>query len=100
MCVIPPTNKIGGYPYAFFMRVVRDEKGQKRGLMFKLKKESLVFVLDRPKRVNLHTWFVFFTIKAHFFDENKGFLEESVIKPFSYYTTKSNKVKYVVEVPL
>lgn len=70
---------------------------QTRGLMFSTRK-TLVFVFNKEKYVPLHTWFVFFPITVLYLDERKKIVEQTVMKPFRFYSPQ-NKAKYVVEIP-
>ena len=70
---------------------------QTRGLMFSSKK-TLVFVFPSERYVPLHTFFVFFPISVLFLDQNKRIVEQTVMKPFTFYSPK-HTAKYVVELP-
>lgn len=70
------------------------------GLMFSSKDEdtALVFVFDKPKKIDLHMFFVFYPIDVLFLDKDKKIVEiKRNFKPFSYYKA-TNKAKYVVEI--
>lgn len=71
------------------------------GLMFskKIKDTGYIFVFDKPKRIDLHMFFVFYGIDVLFLDENKKIIEiKEGFRPFTFYVSK-NKAKYVVELP-
>lgn len=71
------------------------------GLMFhkKITDVAYVFVFEKPMRVDLHMFFVFFKIDLLFLDENKKVIEiKERFKPFALYYSKK-EVYYVVELP-
>ena len=72
-----------------------------RGLMFhkKIRNLGLIFVFDKPRKIDLHMFFVFFPIDVLFLDKNKKVLEiKENFKPFTFYYSK-NKASYVIELP-
>lgn len=71
--------------------------GKTKGLMFSRKK-TVMFAFDYEQVVPLHTFFVFFPITVLFLDNKKRIVEQTVMKPFSFYSPL-NKAKYVVELP-
>ena len=82
-------------------KICKNTLSQAKGLIFskKINKTCLVFVLKKPKKVNLHMWFVFFPIDVLYLDETKKILEmKEDFRPFAYYVPK-NKAKYIVELP-
>jgi len=69
-----------------------------KGLMFS-KKKNLIFVFKKKMKINLHTFFVFYTINIYFLDESKKIIEiKENLKPFRFYFSKK-KTKYIVESP-
>lgn len=71
------------------------------GLMFskKISDIGFVFVFSKPKKIDLHMFFVFFPIDILFLDDNKKVIEiKENLKPFSIYVSK-NKASYVIELP-
>ncbi len=71
------------------------------GLMFskKLIDTGYIFIFSKPRRIDLHMFFVFFPIDVIFLDENKKVIEiKENFKPFTFYISKS-KAKYVIELP-
>ena len=71
-----------------------------RGLMFRIKPKSLVFVFEKPKIVSLHMFFVFFPIDVLYLDKNKKVIEiKEKFMPFSFYNPK-RKASYVIELPV
>ena len=68
------------------------------GLMFSGRKR-IVMVFKKEKIVPLHTVFVFFPIQVEFLDARKKIVEKTVMKPFSFYSSKK-KARFVVETPL
>jgi len=68
-----------------------------RGLMFRFSKKDLVFINKVPKRINLHTLFVFYSIDILFLDENKRIIKYyKCVKPFTFYIP-GIKSKYILE---
>jgi len=68
------------------------------GLMFSGRKR-VVLVFKKEKIVPLHTFFVFFPIKVEFLNSKRKVVEKTVMKPFSFYSSKK-KARFVVETPL
>lgn len=71
------------------------------GLMFhkKIIDIGYVFVFNRPMRIDLHMFFVFFPIDLLFLDKDKKVIEiKEGFKPFTLYYSKK-KAYYVVELP-
>ncbi len=69
------------------------------GLMFSLKRKSLIFIFREEKIIPLHMLFVFYPIDVLFLDKNKKVVEaKKNFKPFSFHATKK-KAMYVVELP-
>ena len=72
-----------------------------KGLMFskKLIDTGYIFIFSKPRRIDLHMFFVFYPIDILFLDESKKVIEiKENLKPFTFYISK-NKAKYVVELP-
>lgn len=69
---------------------------QMRGLMFR-KKQNLIMILNKEKKVSLHMFFVFYPIDVLLLNENKEIVEiKRNFKPFTFWNSKE-KGKYVVE---
>jgi len=69
---------------------------QALGLMFR-RKQNLVMVFKKEKKVSLHMFFVFFPIDILILDSNKKIVEiKKDFKPFTFWNSKK-KGKYVVE---
>lgn len=64
--------------------------------MFHIQKPPLLFVFKKEQRIALHTFFVFYPIKVSFLDKNKKTIEQTVMRPFSFYTSR-NKASFVLE---
>lgn len=67
------------------------------GLMFRTNITPLLFVLKKPQRITIHTFFMLKTIDVIFLDENKKVVDCITIKPWTWHTSKE-KVKYIIEV--
>lgn len=69
------------------------------GLMFSLKRKSLIFIFREEKIIPLHMLFVFYPIDVLFLDKNKKVIEvKENFKSFSFYTPKK-KARYITELP-
>ena len=67
-----------------------------RGLMFS-KKNNLIFLFNKEKKVELHMFFVWFPIDVVLLDNHKKVVEiKDNFKPFTFFRSK-NKAKYVLE---
>jgi len=68
------------------------------GLMFSRKKEDLglIFAFDKPRIMDIHMFFVFYSIDILFLDEKYVVIEKVHLKPFTIYKSR-NKSKYFVE---
>lgn len=66
-----------------------------RGLMFS-KKRNLLFDLDYKKEL-IHSFYVFFSIKLYFLDEDFKVVEKKKLRPFWFYVPKK-RAKYLVEI--
>ena len=71
--------------------------GKIKGLMFSQKK-TIIFEFSHERKTALHTFFVFFPITVLFLNTQKKIVEQTVMKPFSFYSP-TKKAKYVVELP-
>jgi uncharacterized membrane protein (UPF0127 family) len=82
-------------------KILRSMLSTTKGLMFskKIIDTGYIFVLDKPARIKLHTFMVFFPIDVLFLNENRIVIEiKENLRPFMFYSSK-NKIKYVVELP-
>ena len=79
-------------------KICRSWLSKATGLMFSGRKKA-VLVFKKEQIVSLHTFFVFFPIMVEFLDAKKRVVERTVMKPFSFYSSKK-KAKFVVEMPL
>lgn len=70
-----------------------------RGLMFRTKPKTLIFLFNPPQRVSLHMWFVFFPIDIVGLDSRKRVVcLKQCFRPFTLYKTEV-PCKYIVELP-
>ena len=77
-------------------KICKSILSQARGLMFR-KKQNLVMILPKEKKISLHMCFVFFPIDVLILNKNKKIVEiKKNFKPFSSWTSKK-KGKYIVE---
>ena len=69
---------------------------QTRGLMFR-KKQNLVMVFKKERKVRLHNFFVFYPIDVIILNKNKKIVEiKQDFKPFTFWNSKK-KGKYIIE---
>ena len=67
-----------------------------RGLMFR-KKQNLVMVFPKEKKISLHNFFVFYPIDVLILNENKEIVEiKRNFEPFTFWKSQK-KGKYVIE---
>ncbi len=65
----------------------------------KISDTGYIFIFDKPTRIDLHMFFVFFPIDVLFLDETKKVIEiKKNFKPFTFYFSK-HKAKFVIELP-
>ena len=70
------------------------------GLMFRTRKtEPLIFYFDKPVSIPIHSFFVFFSFQAHWYNE-KGLIESRVIKPFQFNIRPRRPFSELIEVPI
>jgi uncharacterized protein len=82
-------------------KILRSPLSKAIGLMFhqRITDTGYVFVFNRPVRVDLHMFFVFFPIDLIFLDEQRRVTEiKENFRPFTFYISKS-KARYVIELP-
>ena len=81
-------------------KVLRSHISKAIGLMFSKKQEiGLVFVFEKLRKVDLHMFFVFYSIDVIFLDEEKRIIEmKKSFMPFTFYFS-NKKAKYVIELP-
>jgi uncharacterized protein len=71
------------------------------GLMFhkRITDTGYIFVFEKPRRIDLHMFFVFFPIDLLFLDKEKKVIEiKEDFRPFTLYYSKE-KAAYVIELP-
>ena len=66
------------------------------GLMFK-KDIDYGLLFTNISHPSIHTSFMFFDIDVYFLDENKIILDKTTLKPWKFYKTKENNVKFILE---
>jgi uncharacterized membrane protein (UPF0127 family) len=67
-----------------------------RGLMFS-KKKNLLFIFDKPRYVNLHMLFVFFSVDALFLDDHLKIIDIIHMKPFRVGYKSKYKARFILE---
>ena len=69
---------------------------QARGLMFRTK-HNLIMTFEKPRKISLHNFFVFYPLDILLLDEQKQIIEIKYnFKPFTFYTAQQ-KATYVIE---
>ena len=68
------------------------------GLMFRTKIIPLLFILKKPQRITIHSFFMLKTIDVIFLNEKKEVVDVKTLKSWSWFTPKE-RAKYVIEVP-
>jgi len=86
------------------MKIIKCESffSRLKGLMFsrRLKDHCLLFVLPEERIVDLHMFFVFFSIDVVFLNKKKEIVDlKQNFRPFTVYISKK-PAKYVLEMPL
>lgn len=70
------------------------------GLMFGTSKTiPLLFEFKYNRKINIHSWFVFFPFLALWLDKNNKVLEAKVMKPFTTHNQQQEAMK-LIEIPL
>lgn len=72
------------------------------GLMFSRRKhaKALLFSFDKPTKMAIHSWFVFYSFFAIWLDEGGKVIGVKKIKPFSFRVLPSRKFKKIIEIPI
>ena len=72
------------------------------GLMFsrREKANALLFEFNKPVRLAIHSWFVFYPFLAIWLDRDNKLIEERVVKPFTIAVKPRKKFFKLVEIPL
>ena len=71
------------------------------GLMFRTREtDNLLFSFDKPCRVAITSWFVFFPFLAIWLDNKNSVVDMKVAKPFELAFRPKKPAKSLVELPL
>lgn len=74
--------------------------GKLRGLMFRTRETpNLLFEFGKPKKISLHSWFVFFPFLVLWIDEKNQILEVRKVMPFTTTIMPSKPFRKIVEMP-
>lgn len=80
-------------PVGFFRRGL--------GLMFRTRETSnLLFIFDRPSKVAITSWFVFFPFVAVWLDSHYQVTEARLILPFTLSVSPRVPSRYLLELPM
>ena len=75
--------------------------GKVLGLMFRTKNtKNLLFEFNKPTKMSIHSFFVFFDFVAVWIDDENKILEYQVIKPFQVSIKPKNNFSKLIELPL
>ncbi len=94
-----PVLKYDGIEIAKNIEYARTTYRKLTGLMFRKTippDYSMLFILKKPSKVNIHMFFVFFPLDVIFLDEKKKITGYSRLKPWVGYKTMEG-IKYVLE---
>ncbi len=83
-------------------KVLNSVFSKAKGLMFskKIKEIGYIFVFTKPRKIDLHMFFVFYPIDVLFLDKDKTVIElKENFKPFTVYVSKK-PASYVIELPI
>ncbi len=69
-----------------------------RGLMFRIKPRSLLFVWKKPVLISIHSFFVFTSFVAVWYYRGK-IVEMKLIKPWTFAVTPKVKFNKLLEIP-
>ena len=78
------------------------EFGKFMGLMFRRKEKAraLLFVFDKPIRMAIHSFYVFFPFVAVWLDDKNRIMEKQLVKPFRLYIKPKKRFYKLLEVPI
>ncbi len=94
-----PVLKYNGVVIAKNIEFARTALTQSLGLMFRKNIPqfySMIFILKKPSRVNIHMLFVLFRIDVIFLNEEKKVMGFSELKPWVGYKGMED-IKYILE---
>lgn len=74
--------------------------GKIKGLMFKSRRENLLFDFPEKTTIKIHSFFVFFSFLAIWLDDKNRVLEWKIVRPFTVAVSPKKPFKKLVEVPL
>jgi uncharacterized membrane protein (UPF0127 family) len=70
------------------------------GLMFRTRKTSpLLFEFKDDVHLAIHSFFVFFSFRAIWLDENNKIIEQRIVRPFAFYVRPRKPFRKLIEVP-
>ena len=78
------------------------EFGKVRGLMFgrKEKARALLFVFDKPTKMAIHSFCVFFPFVAIWLDGKNKIIKKELVKPFRLFVKPKKPFNKLLEVPI
>jgi uncharacterized membrane protein (UPF0127 family) len=80
----------------------KEAKGLRQitGLMFRTRRtKPLLFDFKKLCNISIHSFFVFFTFRAYFLDENFNYIEILEVHPFQIIKPKF-LYRYLIEIPI
>lgn len=72
------------------------------GLMFKQgqKANALIFSFEKPVRIKIHSFFVFFPFLAVWLDDRNNVVDLKSVKPFSLIISSKKRFSKLIEIPI
>jgi len=72
------------------------------GLMFsrRQKAEILMFRFMREQKIDIHSFFVFYSFIAVWLDSRNNVVDLKIVKPFSPYISHKKTAKSLIEIPI
>jgi uncharacterized membrane protein (UPF0127 family) len=74
-----------------------------RGLMFRRRESApalLLFDFKKPKKMKIHSCFVFFPFVALWLDDKNNVIEIRTVKPWKFYVLPEKKFRRLIEIPV
>jgi len=76
--------------------------GEARGLMFRGKEKcpALLFEFNKPTKMKIHSFFVFFRFAAVWLDDKNKIIDLKIVKPFRLSVSCKKPFYNLIEIPL
>jgi len=66
----------------------------------KKKARALLFDFEKPSKIAIHSWFVFFPFVAIWLDNKNKVIDLRVVRPFRFYVSIKKPFSKLVEIPI